>query len=160
MHSVNPINLGRARRTTAIHRGLYSSALRCDDRLATAVRRYKDVVCSGAQATDPLFQLGPQDAAATASSLWWRSALLHVGAVAPPGTAYLPHSARATFASGVHVVVQDRAKLEYVGGWAPGSPTVGRHYIDPLFPHTPDADFLYGWMKQGLVTPDAASPSV
>ena len=128
--------------------------------LERALTRYLDVVCAGAAPTDLVFQLGPCDGSSEASARWWRSALAHVRAVAPAGCAYLPHSARATFASGTHVVVGDRDKLEYVGGWAPGSPTVGKHYIDPLFPHTPAAVFLYGWMRQGLAAPSAAPPAV
>ena len=99
------------------------------------------------------FQLTAEDAHGGANASWWRGALSHVGAAAPPGMAYLPHSGRSMFASGSWVVAKDMVKTCYIGGWAPDSTTVAKHYIDPTYPCDAHALFFFGWLRSQGVEP-------
>ena len=51
------------------------------------------------------------------------------------------------FASGAWVVAKDMVQICFIGGWAPNSATVGKHYIDPTYPCDEHALFFFGWLR-------------
>jgi hypothetical protein len=93
------------------------------------------------------FQLPGEGKPITRSmSGWVASTLADVGAVAPPGFAYLGHSLRSGVSSAAEAIKAPRARGDWLGGWAPGGSTRERHYIDPTVGPSPAAFRLLGWL--------------
>ena len=77
---------------------------------------------------------------------WLASSLRSIGVAAPEGFAYQGHSLRSMGASCMVAIGVPRPIYTWVGGWARGSVTVERDYIDPTVLPTPAAYALYGWI--------------
>ena len=78
-----------------------------------------------------------------------------VGVVAPPGFAYQVHSLCSMGASCMAAIGVERHIYVWIGGWARGSDTVDKHYIDPTVLPTPAAYALWGWALTRQYTADA-----
>ena len=79
-------------------------------------------------------------------SHWVAKTLRKYGVTAPPGFAYLGHSLRAGASSAAEAIKVPRARGDWLGGWAPGTSTREKHYIDPTVGATPAAYALFGWL--------------
>jgi hypothetical protein len=118
-------------------------------RVAALLRRYLAArtlrVSSGTQ-PEFFFQLpGETRPTTTTMSRWLQTALSRVGVSAPAGFAYQGHSIRSGGASAMSAIAIPRHLTVWLGGWAAGSVTVDKHYIDPSVLPTPAAFALYGW---------------
>ena len=102
------------------------------------------------------FQLPFETRPTTSKMEKWVERRLHsVGVVAPPGFAYQGHSLRSMGASCMAAIGIERHIYVWVGGWARGSDTVDKHYIDPTVLPTPAAYALWGWALTRQYTADA-----
>jgi len=105
------------------------------------------------------FQLPGEARPTTATmSCWLASALLRCGIKAPPGFAYLGHSIRSGAASAMAAISVPRHLYIWLGGWAPGSSTVDKHYIDPTILPTPAAYAFFGWALSRQFSAEAGVP--
>ena len=76
---------------------------------------------------------------------WLDSLLADLRIRAPPGFVYQGHSIRSMGASAMSAIGVDRVIIHFLGGWARGSVTMERDYIDPTVMPSPEAFMLYGW---------------
>ena len=76
---------------------------------------------------------------------WLDSVLADLRIRAPPGFVYQGHSIRSMGASNMSAIGVDRVIIHFLGGWARGSPTMERDYVDPTVLPSPEAFMLYGW---------------
>ena len=76
---------------------------------------------------------------------WVKLALASQKTVAPPGFAFTYHSLRAGAATAAHSIGVSERKIRTMGNWGPQSTAIDR-YIDPVFPASPAAFRLFGWM--------------
>ena len=76
---------------------------------------------------------------------WLDSVLADLRIRAPPGFVYQGHSIRSMGASCMSAIGVDRVIIHFLGGWARGSATMERDYIDPTVMPSPAAFMLYGW---------------
>jgi len=77
------------------------------------------------------------------------------GISAPPGFAYQGHSIRSGGVSAQAAIGVERHLYVWLGGWARGSATVDKHYIDPTVLPTAAAYELYGWALARQFSADA-----
>lgn len=109
----------------------------------------------GGGASEWLFQLPGERRPDTRSMESWVDAeLAELGVRAPPGFAYRGHSIRSGAASAGSAIEVRRFILCWVGGWAPGSSTLERHYLDPSITPTPAAYAFFGWLLRGAYEMD------
>lgn len=121
------------------------SRVPCIAAVAQAYIAAKDALGRGP--TPWFFQLPGEPQPVTHSmSTWVAETLADVGAAAPPGFAYLGHSLRSGASSAAEAIKVPRARGDWLGGWAPGSNTRERHYIDPTVGPSPSAFRLLGWL--------------
>lgn len=64
---------------------------------------------------------------------WLARALKLVNMAPPDGETWTPRSLRSGGASAAEALGVTRSKIEYLGGWAPGSTALAKHYIDPTY---------------------------
>ena len=88
-------------------------------------------------------------------SCWLGAALERCGISAPPGFAYQGHSIRSGGVSAQAAIGVERHLYVWLGGWARGSATVDKHYIDPTVLPTAAAYELYGWALARQFSADA-----
>ena len=93
-----------------------------------------------------LFQL-PGEARPLTRSMetWVAAALSRCKIKAPLGFAYQGHSLRSGGASAMAAIGVARHIYVWLGGWARGSSTVEKHYIDPTVLPSPAAYAFFGW---------------
>jgi hypothetical protein len=104
------------------------------------------------------FQLSGEVRPTTRSMEGWLDGVLsRLRIAAPPGFAYQGHSLRSLGASAMAAIGVERHIYGWLGGWARGSQTVERDYVDPTVLPTPAAYALYGW---ALSRQYAAGPGV
>jgi len=97
--------------------------------------------------TQYLFQLPHERPPTTAAmSTWVAQALRHCGISAPKGFAYLGHSIRSGASSAAEAIKVPRIRGDWLGGWAPGTSTRAKHYIDPTLGPSTEAFALLGWL--------------
>jgi hypothetical protein len=117
-------------------------------RIAALAERYLDLrtaMCSGT-APEWLLQLPGEPRPLTRHmETWLTSALQRCGISAPPGFAYLGHSIRSGGVSAMAAIGVERHLYIWLCGWARGSDTVDKHYLDPTVLPTPAAFAYYGW---------------
>jgi len=87
------------------------------------------------------------------------STLAAVEIATPSGFAYLGHSLRSGASSAAEAIKVPRARGDWLGGWAPGSATRDKHYIDPTVEPTPAAYRLLGWLLDSEYVVLRAHPS-
>ena len=115
-------------------------------RIAALARRYLAARSSEGMEAEYLLQLrGEARPTTPVFSRWLAAALARASVVAPPGFAYLGHSIRSLGASAMSAIGVDRHVSVWLGGWAPGSSTMEKHYLDPTMLPSPAAYALYGW---------------
>jgi hypothetical protein len=118
-------------------------------RIATLARRFikaRTSALGSAPAPEFLLQLPGEPRPLTRHmSAWLQSALQRCGISAPAGFAYQGHSIRSGGASAMAAIGVERHLFIWLGGWARGSTTVDRHYLDPTVLPSPAAFALYGW---------------
>ena len=128
-------------------------------RVAALARRYlaeRDKALAGAPRPQWLLQLPGESRPTTRSmSGWLASALARCDITAPPGVAYLGHSIRSGAASAQAAIGVDHLLIRWLGGWARGSATMERDYIDPTVLPTPAAYALWGWALSRQYSADA-----
>ena len=107
-------------------------------------RRFLD---SKEDVTPFLFQLADERPPTTVHmSAWVARTLGAYGIVAPQGFAYLGHSLRSGASSAIEAIRVPRARADWLGGWAPGTATRDKHYIDPTIGPTSAAYALFIWL--------------
>ena len=109
---------------------------------------YAQAVLDLTASPPPFFFQLPGEAPPTTRSMsaWVSSTLASVDIAAPPGFAYLGHSLRSGASSAAEAIKVPRARGDWLGGWAPGSFTRDKHYIDPTVEPSPAAYRLLGWL--------------
>ena len=86
---------------------------------------------------------------------WFDSALADLGIAAPLGFAYRGHSIRSMGASCMEAIGISRIITVWLGGWARGSTTMEKHYIDPTVLPSPAAYAFWGWALSRQYQADA-----
>ena len=79
---------------------------------------------------------------------WFNDAVSTVPDTPPSGALWTPRSLRSGGASAAEAACVPRSKTEYVGGWAPGSTALSKHYIDPTYQHTSAGQFFFGHLAR------------
>ena len=118
-------------------------------RVAALAERYlaaREAVSAGHMVPEFLLQL-PGEPRPTTRHMegWLDSVLADLRIRAPPGFVYQGHSIRSMGASCMSAIGVDRVIIHFLGGWARGSATMERDYIDPTVMPSPAAFMLYGW---------------
>ena len=118
-------------------------------RVAALAERYlaaREAVSAGHMVPEFLLQL-PGEPRPTTRHMegWLDSVLADLRIRAPPGFVYQGHSIRSMGASHMSAIGVDRVIIHFLGGWARGSPTMERDYIDPTVMPSAEAFMLYGW---------------
>lgn len=100
-------------------------------------------------------QITPNESASAAFASWFDTAM-SVATERPPANAvWVPRSLRSGAASAAEAAGVPRSKIEHVGGWAIGSTSLAKHYIDPSYRHTPAGNFFFGYLRGTLSDPPA-----
>ena len=116
--------------------------------LAVQYLAAREAACAsaGLPAPDFLLQLPGEPRPLTRHiSAWLEVTLRDLGIAAPPGFAYLGHSMRSEGASCMAAIGVDSILIKWIGGWAKGSATMERDYVDPTVLPSPDAYAFWGW---------------
>ena len=99
------------------------------------------------------FQLPNEPPPTTATmSRWVASTLAYVHATPPAGFVYQGPSLRSGDASAAEAIGVPAARANWLGGWAVGSTTREKHYVDPTVPPSEAAWQLLGWLKHAKLT--------
>jgi hypothetical protein len=88
---------------------------------------------------------------------WVSVTFAEIGAVPPPGFAYLGHSLRSGGSSAAEAIRVPRYRGNWLGGWSQAGRTREVHYLDPSILPTPAAYALFGWLLAGEYTLDQPS---
>jgi len=97
-----------------------------------------------------LFQLPGEPKPVTRHMEAWVSVTLdEIGAVAPPGFAYLGHSLRSGGSSAAEAIKVPFFRGNWLGGWSQSGNTRQLHYLDPSVLPTAAAHALFGWLLAG-----------
>ncbi len=104
-----------------------------------------------------LFELDPADTSSSAMTAWLDDMLNVVGILPPAGVKYLPGSLRSGMASACNALGVNMSRIEYIGGWAPGSTALIQHYIDPTVQADAAAAVFFGHLLPALSHPAAAA---
>ena len=118
-------------------------------RIAALARAYlaaRAKLLAGEPAPEYLLQLPREPRPLTRHmEAWVDESLSACGICAPSGFAYPGHSIRSAGASIMAAIGVPRYLYTWLGGWARGSTTVEKHYLDPTVLPIPAAYALYGW---------------
>ena len=138
-------------------------------RVAALARRYlaaRAKALAGAPSPQWLLQLRGETRPTTSTmGKWIATAIARCGIAAPPGFVYRGHSIRAGAASALLAIGVDLIRIRWLCGWARGSTTMEKDYIDPTTLPTPAAYALWGWLlerqfvaDEGVVAPFVPLP--
>ncbi|XRB20351.1 hypothetical protein RI054_24g101980 [Pseudoscourfieldia marina] len=102
--------------------------------MATYVALWERCFGGAAESRQPyLFELDPADTSSSAMTAWLDDMLNVVGILPPAGVKYLPGSLRSGMASACNALGVNMSRIEYIGGWAPGSTALIRTTSTLLF---------------------------
>ncbi|XRB19725.1 hypothetical protein RI054_22g95720 [Pseudoscourfieldia marina] len=126
--------------------------------MATYVALWERCFGGAAGSRQPyLFELDPADTSSSAMTAWLDDMLNVVGIRPPAGVKYLPGSLRSGMASACNALGVNMSRIEYIGGWAPGSTALIQHYIDPTVQADAAAAVFFGHLLPALSHPAAAA---
>ena len=126
--------------------------------MATYVALWERCFGGAAGSRQPyLFELDPADTSSSAMTAWLDDMLNIVGILPPAGVKYLPGSLRSGMASACNALGVNMSRIEYIGGWAPGSTALIQHYIDPTVQADAAAAVFFGHLLPALSHPAAAA---
>ena len=128
--------------------GIYARVRRALDVFSSLARRARSRAASSR--LPYFFELDDVDSASTALSTWLAN-ILRVCDIQPPaGIVYQPGSLRSGMASACTAIGIPRPRIEFLGGWVPGSSALTTHYIDPTMVADASAYAVFGHLVPAL----------
>ena len=128
--------------------GIYARVRRALDVFSSLARRARSRAASSR--LPYFFELDDVDTASTALSTWLANVLRVCDIQPPAGVVYQPGSLRSGMASACTAIGIPRPRIEFLGGWVPGSSALTTHYIDPTMIADASAYAVFGHLVPAL----------